>query len=48
MVGGSLRVLQLLPLLKLNHIIAESGIKHQKSNKNNQIIIKPILSSHLL
>jgi hypothetical protein len=30
MVGGSLRVLQLLPTLKM---VVESGVKHNKSNQ---------------
>ena len=34
-VGGSLRVLQLLPPLKLVGNIAESGIKHNKSNQSS-------------
>jgi hypothetical protein len=32
MVGGSLRVLRLLPPQTGRHDIAESGVKHQKSN----------------
>jgi hypothetical protein len=35
MVGGSLQVLQLLPPLKTGRYdIAESGIKHNKSNQS--------------
>jgi hypothetical protein len=47
MVGGSLRVLRLLPSLKLVVNIAESGVKHQKSNQIDiRILITPMFSSN--
>ena len=39
MVGGSLRVLQLLPPLKLVAILLKVALKHQKSNQNLETIL---------
>jgi hypothetical protein len=39
MVGGSVRVLQLLPPLKLVAILLKVALKHQKSNQNLETIL---------